>query len=104
VVTNELIGEEAGQNQDDRLLCQKITRFEGVLITQAYFTNSSIYGRLLITVSTSAKKPGAKPRLMLHRIRDLIQVNSTDENGLPYKVKVNCPKLGVHVPKDFIAS
>ena len=58
----------------------------------------------MVTVSTNVKKTGAKPRLMLHRIRDLITVSSTDENGLPYKVKINCPRLGVHIPKDFLTS
>lgn len=43
------IADDGPASKDDRLVCQKITRFDGILITKVFFTNSSIYGRIMIT-------------------------------------------------------
>jgi hypothetical protein len=67
-LTNSMVDE----SDSGRLVSQKITRFDGVIITNVFFTNSSVYGRIMVTCSTSNKKPQSKPRVMLHRIRDLI--------------------------------
>lgn len=86
------------ESDSGRLVSQKITRFEGVIITNVFFTNSSVYGRIMVTYSMSFKKQQSKSRVMIHRIKDLITEQSTDKNGNSIKIKPNCKKLGVYVP------
>lgn len=41
---------------------------------------------------------------MIHRIREFMVIKKRKEKEIPFKVKANCKKLGIYLPKDFISS
>lgn len=70
---NDFSEDEVDSNQS-RLILHKITRFEGVSINKVYYSNSNMYGRLMITLSTNFRKPESPERLMIHRLREFLVV------------------------------
>ena len=101
------------------LVVQKVTKFEGILIEKVFFSNKNIYGNLMLSTCRQADKstpPCLSPiisgdavheevpnnqtlqeNLMIHRLKDLFSVQNDGR-------MVNCPKLGVYIPKDFVQS
>ena len=97
---------------------QKVTKFEGILIQKVYFSNKNIYGNLMLSTCRQVKKgeqgivensgsmaegahqpPPAltEENLMIHRLKDLFSMQNDGR-------MVNCTKLGVYIPKDFVQS
>ena len=92
-----------------------MTKFEGILIQKVFFSNKNIYGNLMLsTCKQVVRKPKTdedpdqgdpkvqsnEPQLenlMIHRLKDLFSMQNDGR-------MVNCPKLGVYIPKDFVQS
>ena len=101
-----------------------MTKFEGIIIEKVFFSNKNIYGNLMLSTCKQVdvpKSPAPKPtttgetdvttenmvdkssqdqgaeNLMIHRLKDLFQLQH--ENRM-----INCHKLGVFIPKDFVQS
>ena len=75
--------EETRSNQPNKLVLQKVTRFDGVLMKKVFFTNTSIYGKIMVSISqnlkrrkttrdSSDKEANYETKLMLHKIKDVI--------------------------------
>ena len=62
-----------------KLVVQRVTKFEGILIEKVFFSNKNVYGNLMLTTCkqvqkkdpTNDKECSETEILMLHRIKDL---------------------------------
>ena len=65
-----------------KLVVQRVTKFESILIDKVFFSNKNVYGNLMITTCKQVQKKDDEADetsrdetdiLMLHRIKDLFQ-------------------------------
>ena len=62
-----------------KLVVQRVTKFEGIIIEKVFFSNKNVYGNLMLTTCKQVQKKDQSSEiefneteiLMLHRIKDL---------------------------------